>query len=132
MYVKPTSSLLDPLHESERSAEVINTLLSDAMVLIGIRWSMDMQKLTNNGNQYAFGLNQRFTVSNATIRNALGELTEHVDFLRGTVQNTADDLIRFKECRDRWNVPEIVSEGSSGWGEQAQVETPTSSKRRRI
>lgn len=131
-YVKPTSSLIDELHENERSKEVIRTLLEDCISLISIRWNMDMQIIVVRETMYAFGVNPRFTVSNQTIRNALGDLAEHVDFLRGTLQNTADELVKYKECRERWNVPEMVSESSYGSGDAAPGETPTSSKRRRF
>lgn len=129
IWVKPDSSMISAL--TEDSAERMKRcLLSDACTLLSVRWSMDVAVISNGNQIYAYGVNTRFNVAERTIRNALGDLCEHVDLLRGTSHNTSDELVNFKECKEKWNVPEMVSDTSSGWGEQAQETTFRLNKRR--
>nr|WOX03049.1 nonstructural protein 3 [Psittaciform chaphamaparvovirus 6] len=135
-WVKQDSPLIENIdpsrqHHVETQETVIRNLLQDACVLIGCRWSMECTILSMNNTLYGYGYNNRITVSERTIRNALGDLTEHVDFLRSTVNTTAEDLVRYKECRVKWRVPEQVSESTSGWVDVAQESTSSFRKRPR-
>nr|WOX03041.1 hypothetical protein [Psittaciform chaphamaparvovirus 4] len=128
-WVKPTSALLKGNRDLDRDIE--KQLLQDFVALLGIRWNMDIQVVPLDDELYAFGVNNRFTVSTQTMRNALGDLNEHVDFLRGNVSNIAEELVNFKRCKDKWNVPEIVSESTSGWEGPAADLSSRHSKHRR-
>nr|WOX03045.1 nonstructural protein 3 [Psittaciform chaphamaparvovirus 5] len=132
IWVKPDCSLINELHEHERAHDIRKTLLQDACTLIGCRWSMDMTIITLNDELYAYGLNTRFTVATQTIKNALGDLLEHVELLRGTAHSTAEELASYKRCKERWNVPDQVSDTTSGWDGSAQESTSQMNKRRRF
>lgn len=93
---------------------------------------MDMTLPQINGTWYAFGTNSRITVSQSTIRNAIGDLANHVDFLRGTSHSTAEDLANYKICKEKWRVPEQVTDSYSGWEANAQVGTSHTTKRPRF
>lgn len=131
-WVKPDSPLLWDEHDESKIQEIIDTLLGDFNCLLGIRWNMDMHLVTVNGTRYAFGINTRITASEKTITNAIGNLTDHVMFLRGTANNTAEDLARYKTCKEKWKVPEEVSSSSYGWEAPGHPETSTSIKRKRF
>lgn len=119
------------LEQAEAAERMTKALLDDASTLLGCRWQMDFQQITIDSQIYIFGTQTRFTVSNATIRVALGELADHVEFLRGTSHNTAEELARFQKCKKKWKVPDLTTESSSGWGGSEQGETSTFTKRRR-
>lgn len=93
---------------------------------------MDMHLVTIEGVRYAFGINTRITASEKTIANAIGNLTDHVGFLRGTANNSAEDLARYKTCKEKWKVPEEVSSSSFGWDPQAHQETLKGAKQKRF
>lgn len=130
-WVKPDCAILWDVDDAARES-IINDLLSDFCILIGCRWNMDMHQLTIRGTKYAFGVNSRITASERTITNAIGDLSNHVDFLRGTTSNSPEDLARFKECKEKWKVPTEVSSSSSGWDPPARPETLTKTKLRRL
>lgn len=111
--------------------ELERELLNDAATLWGVRWNIDISLVTINHTVYVFGSTIRFTAGNNTIRNALGELSEHIEFIRGTPANTADELERYKRCKMKWKVQE-TSDTHSGWEAQAQAETSRSDKRKRF
>ena len=120
-------------HTRNARHEIKMDLLRDFATLLGIRWNMDITIKQIDGDIYAYGCNQRFTVSNSTLRNAIGDLADHVDFLRSSPDNDADNLIRYKLCKAKWNVPDIVTETtSSGWERQEPQGTSNQNKRKRI
>ncbi|UOH27061.1 nonstructural protein 3 [Galliform chaphamaparvovirus 12] len=130
-WVKEDSGMIKDL--SADAAELVKKeLLNDFCVLLSCRWSMDCHIVTSKGEQYGFGSNTRITVGGQTIKNALGDLSCHIDFIRGTGSASAEELIAYRLCRRKWNVPESVSESSSGWEHQEQLPTFPSTKRRRI
>lgn len=130
-WVKDDTPLLEG-DLSETTKDRIRTeLLRDFCTLIGMRWGMEVDIVTHHGTQYAYGANGRFTVSTTTLRNAMGTLEAHVDILRGSTYATSEQLANYRVCKKKWTVPEIVTESSSGWGDNAQGETSQQSKRRR-
>lgn len=131
-WVKDECELLNQCTTEDARIRVIKQLLTDFNILIGMRWNMEMTLPCINGNWYAYGNNTRITVSNSTIRNAIGDLTQHLDFLRGTSHSTAEDLANFKICKEKWRVPEQVTDTSSGWELNARAETFHTAKRQRF
>ncbi|UNS41164.1 hypothetical protein [Psittaciform chaphamaparvovirus 3] len=131
-WVREDSPLILTEFDEDARARLRRQLLLDFCTLLGIRWNLDMNMLTINGAHYAYGCCGRFTVSDRTIRNAIGDLTEHVDFTRGSPQHTADQLADFKACKEKWRVPEQVTESASGWDPQEPATTSTGSKRKRF
>ncbi|UOH27037.1 nonstructural protein 3 [Galliform chaphamaparvovirus 7] len=136
-WVKDDSSMLQqivcPNQEQAIQARqnVEQQLLRDFQTLLSVRWQMDVTLLTIHDHVYAYGINKRFNVSAKTIERAIGELIEHVEFLRSTPEFNAEDLVRYKECRAKWSVPEQVSDTSFGPEASVQAETSQSSKRKR-
>lgn len=128
-WVKP-ECIWDVHHEVDIDTKT-DELLQDFMCLIGVRWNMDMHLVTINGTRYAFGINTRITASERTISNAIGDLSNYVDFLRGTANHSAEDLARFKTCKEKWKVPDDVSTSSSGWEPQGHPETSRPNKLKR-
>lgn len=120
-----------PAGDPDSVDHIIEEYLKDAACLIGIRWNMDVHLLTIEGQRYAFGINTRITVSEKTISNALGDLGNNVGFLRGTANNTAEDLARYKKCKEKWKVPDEVSTSSYGWEPQGHPETSKAAKQKR-
>lgn len=129
-WVNPDSPMIDGLGR-DACLEMKKALLEDFKVLIGTRWTMDVVLIHKDYEVFAFGHNPRITVGEGTIRNALGELQEHVHFSKGTASNSADDLIAFKQCKDKWKVPEVVTTSTTGWPESQQASTSFSLKRKR-
>lgn len=118
---------------SEEAADrVMQQLLRDFCCLLSVRWNMEMNQLVIDGNRYAYGVNTRITASERTIKNAIGELTEHVEFLRGTANNSAEDLANYRLCRVKWKVPEIVADTTYGSEATDVQQTFLHSKRKRF
>lgn len=111
------------LEDDERKAYE-KEMLSDAITLLGTRWGMDFTYHEDKGVLYAFGVCPRFTVGIPTINRALGTLAEKVKFHRGGGTDAAISLIRYKVCKEKYGVPDTVSEGSSG---TEHLETPQGS-----
>lgn len=120
------------LKDPSAADDMQKTLLADVCSLIGVRWGMDVQITTCNGKLYAYGIHQRITVGNSTLRNALGLLASHIDFIRGTPHDTAQALADYRECKEKWQVSDPTSESTTGWDERGSEETSHTSKRRRI
>lgn len=117
----------------EEAADRISTqLLLDFCTLLSFRWTMEVTLINIRGCQYAFGVNQRITVADRTIRAAIGDLSNHVEFLRGTAQATPEDLANYKECKKKWKVPDQVTESASGWDATEQAGTSSGAKRKRF
>lgn len=130
-WVKTDSTMLWDLTDEVEINKTIETLLGDFNCLLGVRWNMDMHLVTIDGVRYAYGINTRITASEKTIANAVGELTNHVGFLRGTANNSAEELARYKTCKEKWKVPEEVSSSTFGWEPQGHQETSRDIKRKR-
>lgn len=130
-WVRDDSSMINGV--SETVAENISQqLLRDFVCLLSVRWNMELQILTIDGTKYAFGSNTRITVSERTLRNAIGELVEHVDFIRSVASVSAEDLAHYRICRAKWKVPEIVTESTYGSGGSEPPETSQQFKRKRF
>nr|WPV87706.1 nonstructural protein 3 NS3 [Chaphamaparvovirus anseriform 8] len=120
LWVDRKSSAFDGL-EPKALKEKEKEYLEDAACLLGCRWSIEISFTEHNGILYAFGSCARFTVGIPTIQRALGDLSSYVHFHRGTAHDTCANLIRYKACKEKWRVPETVTEGGSGESYQEQV-----------
>lgn len=130
-WVRDESSMLDGV--SETAADTITQqLLRDFICLLSVRWNMELQMITIDGTRYAFGTNTRITASERTIRNAIGDLSEHVDFIRSTASVSAEDLANYRICKLKWKVPETVTDSTYGAGGSEQAETYRQAKRTRF
>lgn len=130
-WVKDDCRMLQDISSDEGRAVVKRQLLLDFNTLIGMRWNMEMQLVNHGGTQYAYGNNTRFSVGDRTLRNALGNLANHVDFIRGTHHASPEDLANYKVCKEKWKVPENVADSSSGWEATGPAETSPTTKRPR-
>lgn len=131
-WVKEDAPLLRNLEDPENIGSFKRQLLLDFNTLIGMRWQMEMQLVTIQGVQYAFGCCNRFSVGDRTIRNAIGTLASHVDFIRGTHHASPEDLANYKICKAKWKVPDTVTaDMSSGWDQQEPAGTSPTIKRPR-
>lgn len=130
-WVRDDSALTNGV--SETAAENIHQqLLRDFVCLLSVRWNMELNIVTIDGTKYAFGSNTRITASERTIRNAIGELAEHVDFIRSVATVSAEDLAHYRLCRQKWKVPEIVTDSTYGSGGTEPPETSQPYKRKRF
>lgn len=130
IWVNPDSPLLKDV-SAETRERLAKQLLADAACLCGVRWNIDFNIMQLHGESYAYGCCTRFTVGDRTLRNALGDLTLHVDFLRASASATAEELVHYRQCREKWKVPEQVSDSTTGWDEPGQGATSTGAKRKR-
>lgn len=130
-WVKDNSPLLVDLTGVARE-RVERDLLTDFCTLLNFRWTMDVNITNLEGQLYAFGVNPRITASDRTIRAAVGELANHIDCLRGTISASAEDLARYRLCKQKWKVPDVASDTGSGWGQLERAETSQASKRARF
>lgn len=136
LWVDPCSSLLtqetlsdDYDRDSDRT---IRGLLTDAGILLGMRWNVECTIHNIEGDLYAFTVVSRFTVSNPGIERALGNLTEHVRFIRGNPSNTLEELVRYKKCKEKWKVQEATTESTSGQEDTVRAGTSIGTKRHRF
>lgn len=130
-WVKDECKLTENLDGVARE-RVERDLLSDFCTLLNFRWTMDVSLVTLDGQLYAFGVNPRITVSERTVRAAIGELSNHIDILRGSVSATADDLARYRACKRKWKVPDVTSDTGSGWERPEPAGTSMLNKRPRF
>lgn len=93
-------------------------LLEDAVCLIANRWHIEFEVKNQDGAWYAWGKQTRFTVSDATIQRALGDLfsQELVTFQKGPPDTSFDSALRYQKCKRKWNVPDVVSQLSEDTG----------------
>lgn len=105
--------------------------LSDASVLWGARWGIDFSWHQCSGVSYIFGVQARFTVSEATLQRALGNLSEYICFHRGGPHSTWEELVRYQQCKEKWRVPDKVSDTTSGEGYQEQALAHSWGKRKK-
>lgn len=131
-WVKPTANILANIKDPSSIDEMQKILLGDVCSLWGIRWGMDVSIVTHDHQLFCYGVHTRINVGTQTLRNALGDLGDHIDFIRGTPHNTSQDLAQYKLCREKWKVDDQPSESTTGWAEQAQEGTSHGTKRRRI
>lgn len=136
LWVNPLSPLLTSETLSEEhdrdSARIIRGLLTDAGILLGMRWNVECTIHDIEGDLYSFTIVSRFTVSNTGIERALGDLTEHIKFIRGNPANTLDELVRYKKCKERWRVPDPTTESTSGQEDTGRAGTSLGTKRHRF
>lgn len=130
-WVRDDTSLLEGVTE-HAADQVIQQLLKDFICLLSVRWNMELQVVTVNGVKYAYGCNTRITASERTIRNAIGDLAAHVDFIRSTASVGAEDLANYRSCKLKWNVPETVTDSTYGSGGSEPQETSQPFKRKRF
>lgn len=130
-WVKPESSLMTGVSE-QSAVNIEQQLLRDFVCLLSVRWNMEMQIVTVDGNRYAYGTNARITASERTIANAIGELNEHVGFIRSVASVAAEDLARYRQCRLKWKVPDLVSDSTYGAAQSDVPETSQPYKRKRF
>lgn len=130
-WVRPESSMLAGVSETAAD-NIAQQLLRDFICLLSVRWNMELNVVTIDGTKYAFGSNTRITASERTIRNAIGELVDHVDFIRSTASVNAEDLAHYRLCRAKWKVPEIVTDSTYGSGGSELPETSQPYKRKRF
>lgn len=130
-WVKPDSPLIRDVSDDAK-ARIEQQLLQDFTCLLGCRWNMDVHITSIDDVKYAFGINPRITASERTISNAIGTLSNHVQFLRGTANSTAEELARYKICKEKWNVPDEVSSSTYGWDPAEPQGTSNLAKRRRF
>lgn len=129
-WVREDSPLLGNLSE-EASTQMQNQLLNDFTLLLSVRWNMEFNIAPFDNTLYAFGQNNRITVSDRTVKNAIGELSNHVEFLRGSVKTSPQDLARYRECRKKWRVPDQTSDTSYGSEDTEYQGTSPFAKRKR-
>lgn len=130
-FVKSESSLLqDLVPDTTPYNDMCKEILKDVQCMWGVRWTTDFTLLQVEGKWFLHGNNNRFTVSNNTIRAALGRLAQHVDFVRSSANIGADDLIKYQKCLDKWGVEQNLT-STSGWDEQEQASTSIIGKRKR-
>lgn len=113
LWVADDSWRLEGLDEDSRDAKA-KELLEDAVILLSGRWSMDSSYLESNGKLYAHLVCPRFTIGPATIIRALGNLGGTVHVHRGGPADSAKQLVRYIECKRKYEVPDVVSGDSSG------------------
>lgn len=128
-WVNPDSTLLQGVGE-EAADRIATQLLRDFVTLLKFRWNMELTIMSIEGTSYAYGINNRITVADRTIKNAIGDLQNHIEFLRGTVQATADELAEYRQCKRKWRVPDQVTDSSSGWEPQEPAGTSRGAKRK--
>lgn len=131
LWVDPDSSELAGKNDRDRD-RAITDLLGDACVLLGMRWGVEYTVSDIGGTHYAFAIITRFTVSNQGIERALGDLSSHVRFLRGNPAHTMYDLIRYKECKEKWKVPDPSTESYTGPEGMERPGTSSGTKRPRF
>nr|QMI57954.1 hypothetical protein [Wood duck chaphamaparvovirus] len=100
--------------DSNQKEDKKKELLEDAIILLSGRWNMESTIMESNGIVYGFLVCPRFVVGIPTVIRALGDLGGHVHIHRGGPTDSGKQLIRYVECKKRYNVPDVVSEGSSG------------------
>lgn len=62
----------------------------------------------------------------------MGDLAKHVAILRGSGTSTGEELANYKAAKEKWHVPDSVTEStSSGWAEPAPAGTSWTAKRPR-
>lgn len=130
-WVKDESSLISGLSGTQKQS-MIREILRDVGILISNRWNLDCTNHHLNGTDYLYCNNTRFNVSGQTLRNAIGTLTDHVEFQKGSCNTSPEQHVDYRMCKLKWQVPEQVTDTStSGWGDREQESTSQMNKRKR-
>ncbi|UOH27041.1 nonstructural protein 3 [Galliform chaphamaparvovirus 8] len=108
VWVDPDSWRLQNLSDEQRNAK-IREMVEDATVLLCGRWGMESTIMEVGENTYAFFCCTRFVVGTPTIIRALGSLADSIKFHRGGPTDKPELLIKYKECLQKYQVPEKVS-----------------------
>lgn len=107
-------------------------LLEDAIVLLTGRWNMDSSITELNGVLYGHLVCPRFTIGVQTIIRALGDLSDSIFVHRGSSSDSAVALIKYIECKRKYAVPDVVSEGTSGeYNQESGSLTPWAKRQRK-
>lgn len=87
-------------------------LLLDAISLLSIRWGLEFIRESREDEEYAWCTTTKFTVGEQTLNRALGDLVADgwLGILRCSASTTLDTAIRFRKCKQKWNVPDVVSQ----------------------
>lgn len=87
-------------------------LLLDAISLLSIRWGLEFTRETREDGEYAWSSTTRFTVGEPTLNRALGDLVSngYIGILRCSASTSIDTAIRYRKCKEKWNVPDVVSQ----------------------
>lgn len=97
--------------------------LQDATILLAGRWGLEFEYSVINEEHYAYATCSRFTVSEQTIGNALGDMYPgYIEIYKAPASCTFSQAVKFLKCKTKWNVPANVSaasEDSSGQGQPA-------------
>lgn len=131
-WVKPDCDLYSELADDSAKTRVEQQLLRDFCTLLSVRWNMELTIQEIKGYKYAYGSNPRITVSDRTLKAAIGELEKHVLFIRSVASVDAETLADYSQCRKRWKVPESVTDSSYGWDSREPAETSQPAKRKRF
>lgn len=107
----------EPMENSELDDKA-KGMLEDAVCLLGTRWGIEFSYHLHGGVSYAFGVQPRYTIGVQTALRALGDLAVHVKVHKGGPHDTVAQLVRYQECKRKYNVPETVHEG--GYGEESR------------
>lgn len=95
-------------------------LTSDCAILVGGRWGGRVSNISVPSGDYVFFATTGFAPSVGTCIKALGDLGIYFGVVRGNPDASAESLVKYLECRRRWNVPEDLSstgsDGTSGPG----------------
>nr|USH59380.1 hypothetical non-structural protein [Chaphamaparvovirus carnivoran1] len=85
-------------------------ILLDAISLLSGRWGLEFEFVTKNNELYAYATCSRFSVAERTVERALGDLfPAYIIFHKGPVTATVDSLVRFQQCKQKWNVADVLS-----------------------
>lgn len=118
-WCNPDSELLrDATQSDDDRVKKIKELLTDASILWGSRWSIDFTWHAVNETLYIYGICGRLTIGVQTLERALGTLADHVRFHRGGPHDSWEQLVRYRSCLQKWQVPDVVTESTGGEGNQ--------------
>lgn len=130
VWIDQDSWRLEGLAADQRNSR-IQELLEDVVCLLTGRWSMDSTIVESKGVLYAHLVCARYPVGSATFIRALGDLGAHVKIHRGALGDSPQQMIKYIECKQKYNVPDVVSEGFSGDAGQETVSQSSWNKRTR-
>lgn len=131
-WVKPECDLLKDVQDERAREQIEMQLLNDFRVLLSVRWNMEVTVQDIKGTRYAYGSNPRITVSERTLKAAIGDLADHIIFIRSIASVDAEALAEYSSCRKKWKVPESVTDSYSGWDYKEPAETSQGAKRKRF
>lgn len=94
-------------------SSTLPTLLQDAMCLLSGRWGLQIDEHYYKDQWYLWAVCTRFHVGEETLRRALGDLTHHLSFQKGAPTQDFNTAVRYKICRERWGVPQVITEKSA-------------------